>query len=382
MKIVFNRQQLINTLTPMMCAVVAKSTSPFTEYILIKAVNGEGIFLTTYDLEKGVKCETEGNVFEDGCFCVNANKLFQTLKVMEGEEVTLEVNNETMETTIRSGKAHYKMQALNGEEFPMIPAVSNAEGFEVPAKKIKEMISKVIYAIGINDQRPVLNGAYFKITEGELMVVACDSFKLAKCVCHTEIRNLSASTEKYQYIVPQKTVAELFRMLPDGKDDTVTFLLSRKNMVCSFGGLTFYSRLIEGEYIDFDRIIIKNHKISAILDKAQFMACLDRAAVVTEEKVAGSTKTPLKFSLEGNILKLNAVSSAGVSYDEMEVVHEGDDIIISFNNRNLIDSVKSCVGEKIRIELSTPLYSINILPMEQEKDCEDIFFMMPVRTRN
>jgi len=365
----------------MMCAVAAKSTNPFTEYVLINATES-GIDLTTYDLEKGVKCETEGNVFEAGCFCIHANKLFQTLKVMEGEEVTLYVNAESLETTIKSGKAHYKMQSLKGEEFPVIPAVVNNEGFEVPAKKIKEMISKVIYAIGINDQRPVLNGAFFKITGNDIMIVSCDSFKLAKCVCHTEIKNLSDSTENYKYIVPQKTVAELFRMLPDGKDDTVTFLLSRKNMVCSFGGLTFYSRLIEGEYIDFDRIIIKNHKISTILDKAQFMACLERAAVVTEEKVAGSTKTPLKFTLEGNILKLNAVSSAGVSYDEMEVVHDGEDIVISFNNRNLIDSVKSCAGDKIKIELSTPLYSINILPVKQDENCEDIFFMMPVRTRN
>ena len=171
-------------------------------------------------------------------------------------------------------------------------------------------------------------------------------------------------------------------MLPDGEDDTVVFNLSHKNMVCSFNGLTFYSRLIEGEYIDFDRIIIKNHKISVIADRGQLLAALDRAAVVTEEKVPGSTRTPLKFTVEGNVLKLNAVSSVGVSYEELEVEHTGDDIVISFNNRNLIDSVKSCSGEKIRIELSTPLYSINIIPLNPGEGNEDVFFMMPIRTKN
>ena len=171
-------------------------------------------------------------------------------------------------------------------------------------------------------------------------------------------------------------------MLPDGEDDTVIFNLSRKNMVCSFEGLTFYSRLIEGEYIDFDRIIIKNHKINVTVDKAQLLAALERAAVVTEEKVPGSTRTPLKISVEGNILKLNAVSSVGVSYDELEIEHTGDDIVISFNNRNLIDSVKSCTGKTIRIELSTPLFSINIIPVDPGENSEDIFFMMPVRTRD
>lgn len=380
MKIVFNRQELLNTITPMMCAV-AKTTNPTTEYINIKAGKDEGITLTTYDLEKGVKCTVDGNVYEDGCFCINANKLFQTLKVMEGDDVTLEVAG-NLETTIKSGKAHYKIQSIRGEDFPVLPTVSSNEGFEVSAKKLKEMISKVIYAIGISDTRPVLNGAYFRVTPNELMIVTCDSFKLAKCISRTEIKTNADASEKYQYIVPQRTVAELMRMIPDGKDDTVTFLLSRKNMICNFGGLTFYSRLIEGEYIDFDRIIIKNHKISVITDKAQLMAALERAAVVTEEKVAGSTKTPLKFTVEGNLLKLSAVSSVGVAYDELEVEHTGDDIVISFNNKNLIDSVKSCYGDKVKIELSTPLYSINILPLENSEGNEDIFFMMPVRTRN
>ena len=174
---------------------------------------------------------------------------------MENEEIVLSVKD-SLETSITSGKAFYKMQSLAGSDFPLMPSVKSGSGFEVKSAVLKEMIGKIAYAMGVNDQRPVLNGAFFRITGEELLVVACDSFKLAKCVCRTKIRNLSESEEKYQYIVPQKTVIELLRMLPDGEDDTVIFNLSRKNMVCSFEGLTFYSRLIEGEYIDFDRIIL------------------------------------------------------------------------------------------------------------------------------
>jgi len=381
MKIVFNRQQIINTIAPMMCAVGMKGTNPATEYIHIEASKDNGIVLTTYDLEKGIKCTAEGTVEEDGDYCVNAQKLVQTLKVMEGEEITISVNA-NLETSISSGKSFYKMQSLNGSDFPIIPQVKSGSGFEVKAAVLKKMIAKITYAMGVNDQRPVLNGAFFKISGDELLLVSCDSFKLAKCVCKTSIKNLSEGDTKYQYIVPQKTVIELLRMLPDGEDDTVIFNISHKSMVCSFDGLTFYSRLIEGEYIDFDRIIIKTHKINVTVDKSQLLAALERAAVVTEEKVPGSTRTPLKFSVEGDILKLNAISSVGVSYDELEVDHTGDDIVISFNNRNLIDSVKACAGEKIRIELSTPLYSINLVPLNPGDGTEDIFFMMPVRTRD
>ncbi|MCQ2427015.1 MAG: DNA polymerase III subunit beta [Clostridia bacterium] len=381
MKIVFNRQQIINIIAPMMCAVGMKGTNPATEYIHIEANNDGSIVFTTYDLEKGIKCNAEGKVIEGGDYCVNASKFVQTLKVMDGDEITLEVNA-NLETSISSGKSFYKMQSLNGSDFPIIPQVKSGSGFEVKASVLKSMIAKITYAMGVNDQRPVLNGAFFRITENRLLIVSCDSFKLAKCVCETNIRNLSDGDSKYQYIVPNKTVVELYRMLPDGEDDTVVFNLSHKSMVCSFDGLTFYSRLIEGEYIDFDRIIIKTHKINITVDKAQLLAALERAAVVTEEKVPGSTRTPLKFSVEGNILKLNAVSSVGVSYDELEIDHNGDDIVISFNNRNLIDSVKVCSGEKIRIELSTPLYSINLVPVNPGEGTDDIFFMMPVRTRD
>ena len=100
------------------------------------------------------------------------------------------------------------------------------------------------------------------------------------------------------------------------------------------------------------------------------------------EKVAGSTRTPLRFTVEGQLLKLNAQSSVGVSYDEVECEHEGDDIVISFNNRNLIDSVRSCSGERVRIEMSTPLFSINIIPVDPGEGNEDLFFMMPVRTKS
>ena len=382
MQIIFNRQQIINTVAPLLCAVGNKATNPAVECILIEAT-GSGITLTTYDLEKGVRSEAEGRIIEEGSYCINAGKFFQTLKVMEGDEVTLCVSD-NLETSITSGKSFYKMSALRAEDFPALPTISGNYGFEVSSKRLREMISKVTYAMGVNDQRQVLNGAYFRVTNDRLLVVACDSFKLARCSCAATVKNLSDDTGdlKYQYIVPQKTVSELLRMLPDGEDETAVVHLSRKNMICSFGGLTFFSRLIEGEYIDFDRIIIKNHKISVMVDRARFLAALERAAIVTEEKVAGSTRTPLKFTAEGNLLKLNAQSSVGVSYDEIEIEHEGADIVISFNNRNLIDSVRSCSGEKVRIELSTPLYSINIVPVDPGDGNEDLFFMMPIRTKN
>lgn len=392
MKIIFNRQQIINTVSPLLCAVGSKNTIPTVECILIEAKAPSEIVLTTYDLEKGVRCSAEGSVLEDGYYAINANKFFQTLKVMEGEEVTLTVN-ERLETSITCGKSSYKMQAFNGADFPAVPNIRKDMSFEMPASLLRQSISKISFAMGVNDQRPVLNGAYFRITDNEMLVVSCDSFKMAKCRCMTNVtnRNEDGSALRYSYIVPQKTVNELLRMLPDGNDDIVTIYMSRKNMIYQFDGLTFFTRLIEGEYIDFDRIILKNHRIFVTVDRARMLAALERAAIVTEEKIAGSTRTPIKLSVEGSMLKMTAVSSAGSSYDEIEIDHEGEDLLIAFNNRYLIDAIRACSTEKIRIELSTPLYSINIIPVEEEKEAgkdepvcvnDDLFFLLPVRMKN
>jgi len=381
MKLVFNRQQLINSMSPLMCAAGVRGTNPITEYVNIKAKEAGSAVFTTYDLEKGVRREIECKIFEGGDCCVNAPKFMQTLKLMEGEEVSVEIDSR-YETVIRSGRSNYRMQALPGEDFPVLPSVQSGETFEISSAKLRTMISKTAYAMGINDQRAVLNGAFFKIGGGEIMIVACDSYKLAKCVTRAEIKNNSGTSEYYQYIMPQRTVSELLKMLPDGEDDTVVFSLSHRSMICSFEGISFYTRLIDGEYIDYDRIISRAHKIFVTIEKEKLLSALERASLVTEEKTSGASKTPISFEVEGNLLKLSANSVNGSSYEELEVEdHTGDDIVISFNNRNLIESVRSCRSDKVIFELSTPLFSVNIIPQEQKEGDDDVFFIMPIRTR-
>lgn len=383
MKIIFNRQETINTLSPLMCAASSRGTIPTTECVLIDAKDNNSIVFTTYDLEKGVRCHAEGTVLENGCFALNAHKFMQTLKVMDNDEVTLEINDK-LEASITAGKSNHKMSAFSGEDFPALPGVREDQSFELPAGLLKRIFIKIQFAMGINDQRQVLNGAYFRVLDNELLAVSCDSFKMAKCVCHVNPTNKNGDNSelKYSFIVPQKTVNELIKMLPDDEDEIVTVFMSRKNMIYMFDGLVFFTRLIEGEYIDFDRIILKNHKINVTADKERLISALERSAVVTEEKVAGIARTPLKLTVEGNTMKLTANSSAGSSYDEIDVDHTGDDITMAFNNRYLIDAVRACSGDTVKIEMSTPLYSINIIPTEPEDNSDDLFFLLPVRMKN
>ena len=386
MKIVFNRQEIINCVTPLMCAASgSRSSIAAVEGILFEAEVPSTVTMTTYDLEKGVRTTVEANVLEGGSCVINAQKFLQSVKVMSGDEITLSVNDR-LAVSIMSGKSNYRMSALPAADFPALPALRTELGFTLPSGVLRKMINKVSYAMGVNDQRIILNGTYFKVNDGDLLCVACDSFRLAKSEKKLEFGRINDDRDAlhFAYVVPAKTINELCRMRPDDDELTVAVYMGRKHMVYVIEGLTFFTRLIEGEYIDYDCIIIKNHRIIVECPRDALLMALEKAAIVTEEKIVGAGRAYVKLSLEGGLLKVTAESALGSSYDEIPVEHEGEDIVIAFNNRYLIDSVRSCTGDTVELQMSTPLTSVNIIPVHPDdgEDTEDVFFLLPVRMQN
>ncbi|MBQ8344668.1 MAG: DNA polymerase III subunit beta [Clostridia bacterium] len=386
MKIIFNRTAIGAAVSPLMCAVTGKSTLSTLEGILIEAKVPDTCIMTTFDMEKGVRITVEAKVIEEGSYIINAQKFSQTLRVMEGEEVTLTVD-EKLSASIVSGKSSHKMNALKGSDFPAIPELTSNRSFLVGQSIFKKMLGKVAFAMGINDQRPVLNGTYVRVTDDSLMTVACDSFKLAKCRRRTELVNKNTNGNEhleYGFILPVKTVNELTRLLSDDEDAEMQLFVTRRHVVFLIGELTFFTRLVDGEYIDFDRIIVKNHRINLKVNRQELLSALDRAALITEERIAGSVRSHVKLHVYGDLLKISAVSSAGSTYDELAIRHEGDDLIIAFNNRFLIDSVRASEGETLAVDLSSPLNSMNIQPAENDYETtggEEIFMLLPVRMK-
>lgn len=378
MKIVFNRQEICNAVAPLMCAVSGKSTLTAVEGILFEAKEDNTCVLTTFDLEKGVRIVIHADVEEPGCYIINAQKFVQTIRVMEGETVTLTVN-EKLGAEIVSANSSHKMNALAGADFPEIPKLTSQNTFTLKQSVLKEMLSKVMYAMGVNDQRPVLNGTHFRITDNVLYLVSCDSFKLAKCNVTTEIE--AQGTSDFSFIIPCKTVNELYRMLDNDEEATVTVYTSRKNIVFDLDSMIFFSRLIDGDYIDYNRIIITTHRISICVDRAVLIGALERAALVTEERIAGSVRSHVKLTVAGDYLKISATSTAGSTYEELFIEHEGDDLVIAFNNRYLIDSLRACTADRVKLSMTSPLSSINIEPVEQSED-KELFLLLPVRMKD
>lgn len=384
MKITFNRQEISNKLAPLMGVVSGKSTLTAVEGILIEANQPDSCTLTAFDLEKGMKIRVDCDVLEQGSYIINAQKFNQTLRVMDGEFITLTVDSK-LHATFECGISSHKTGSLKAEEFPEIPNLTTEKGFTVGQGTLKRMLSRVSYAMGMNDNtRPMLNGCYVKTEQGKVSVVACDSFKLAVCTCPAEISKLENSDRgvEYSFIIPSKSVSEIIKLLSDDDDEKVTVYMSYKNMVLSFDDLTFFTKLITSEYIDYNRIIIRNHKIEVTLNKNELISALERASIITEERIERAVRSHVRIIAEDNVIKVSAVSAAGSVYDEVKTEQTGERISIAFNNRFLLDSVRACSYDRIRISMTSPFSGINIEPAEPREGESELFMLLPVRTKD
>ena len=380
MKFVVTKSDFLKKLTPAMGSVSTKNTVPAIEGVLIETLDNGLIQISTYDMNKGFRATIAPvSIEREGRFIINAQRLFQTVRVLPDDEITIDINDK-LNCEIYSGKASFSMIAQRGADFPNLPDLVTERGFTVGADNLRKMISKVTHSIAIADNRPMLCGAFFKVYEGGFDVVSCDSYRLSKCSLKCDISSLANDGAlSYSFIVPGHALGEMTKVLSDGEDEAVSVYLSRKHAIVTKGDVTFFSRLIDSEYIDYNRIIPKDNDIVVKVSRERFLRGLERANIIAEEKIQNSGRSYVKISLEDRYLTLTSNSVNGGVSDEMDCVHEGADIEIGFNCRYLIDSVKVSEGDDIVIKLKNASQAITIEPYAPDESFNYFYMILPVR---
>ena len=380
MKIVFSKQSLMERLVPTMSTVSGKNTITSIEGILIETVGENTVRLSSYDMNKGIRTTTEAiSVIEEGSYIINAQRLFQIVKLLGEDEITLEVDHKK-NVTISSGNSSFSLFALSGSEFPNLPELTGDKGFSVSGALLKRMIGKVLHSVAEQDNRQMLCGAYFVIEKNRMELVSCDSYTLSRCIVESEIEDIGrVSSEKFSFIIPGHALNELIRILPDKEDTPARVYLSRKHAIVEMDGITFFTRMIDSDYIDYRRILPKDQDIFVGISRARFLEGLERANLVAEEKIQGSGKSYVRLAIHEDSFSLSSNSVNGNVFDTMECSHEGSDIEIGFNCRFLINSVRACEGDALRMTLKSPTQSITIEPAEQKDDMSCFYMILPVR---
>ncbi len=379
MKIIFAKDVLLANLLPVMGTVSNKNTITSLEGVLIETLGGNTVRFSTYDMNKGTRTTFEATeVIEEGSYIINAQRLMQIVKVMADGEINIEVDQKSA-VTISCGNSSFTMYALNGADFPGLPELSGDRGFEINGDSLRDMIGRVMHSIAENDSRPNLCGAYFRIDGGLLQVVSCDSYTLSECSKVCEINSIGqVQQEKFSFILPGHALNEMNKILNDRKG-TVSIYLARKHAILKTDGLVFFTRLIEGDYFDYQRIIPKEQTIFVKCSRERLLTGLERVLLVADEKTQGSGRNYVKIEIKGSTLTLTSTSTTGRVYDELPCRHEGEDLVIGFNCRYLINSVRVATADTLELSFRAPNQAMIIRAAEEKEDEKFFYMILPVR---
>ena len=369
---------LMEKLTPAMGTVSNKNTVTSIEGVLIETLDDGNVRLSTYDMNKGVRAIfTPTEIEREGKFIINAQRFYQTVRVLPEEEITIDVNDK-LNCTISAGKASFSMFAMNSDEFPVLPELTTDQGFDIEGGVLRKMISKVSHSIAEQDIRPMLRGAFFSFNENKLEVVSCDSYTLSKCEITCDIDYFNTSEHKHSLIIPGHALSEMMKILDDS-EEKVGVYLTKKHAVINCGEIIFFTRTIDSEFIDYNRIIPKDNDIFVKVKRDSLLTGLERANIIAEEKIQNSGKSYVKIKAEEQFMTLTSSSVNGKVYDEMDCEHEGSDIEIGFNCRYLINSVKVAEGETVLLSMKSPTQAITIQPTEADEKFNYFYMILPVR---
>jgi DNA polymerase III subunit beta len=336
------QEKLLSTLQSVSGIVERRHTLPILANVLIRKT-GDQLQLTTSDLEIQIRTNAQmdgdtGNYSTT----VGARKLIDILRTMPSDQ-TVSIESSASKLVLKGGKSRFTLQTLPAEDFPLVQeAASFGPVFSVPQKTLKELLAQVSFAMAVHDIRYYLNGILF-VAEGKtLSLVATDGHRLA-----FSSAQLDVEVPKQEVILPRKTVIEMQRLLSDSEGQ-IEMQFAGNQAKFSFGGMEFVTKLVEGKFPDYNRVIPKNHKNIITLGRAALLATLQRTAILTSEKFKG-----VRLNIEPGTLRVasnNAEQEEAV--DELDIDYAGDAIEIGFNVTYLIDALGNMPQEMVRLELS------------------------------
>ena len=372
MKFTADKKTLLSLIVPAATAASNKSTLPALEGLLF-TLNGEELSVCGYDLEMGVR--TTGSVMPvaDGAVIVNAQKIVSIVKNLPECEICFESDEKNM-VRISGGMSDFTIHGVTAEAFPNLPSLGGENSFNISRSLMKEIINSTVFAVAQSEARPILTGELFMISDRTLTVVALDNFRLA---IREEKNCVFDNDNNFSFVVPGKALSDLARLLDDS-DDPLTVEFTAKYIIFKLDGTVFFSRLLEGEYLDYKRAMPANNTIFATIDRAMFIESAERASLLVDEKL----RTPLRCRFEDGNLNISCSTQYGSVNDNLHIKKTGRDIEIGFNNRYLLDALRACKDDKIRVSMSTPLMSMVIEADEKDPDSSYTYLVLPVKLKD
>lgn len=369
MKVLMTRDQLLKPLQQVAGVVEKRQTLQVLSNVLM-VVDGDEFALTGTDLEvELVARATLDAAGVSGRVTVPCRKLLDICRALPAN-APVELSLDGQRLLLKSGKSRYTLSTLPANDFPNLEdTLAGSFTLTLTQRALKRLIDKTSFAMAQQDVRYYLNGMLFEVTEGRLRVVATDGHRLALC----DATVAQDANEKQQVIVPRKGVQELSRLLSE-EDDEVTLTLGSNHLRVTVGNVTFTSKLIDGRFPDYERVLPKGGDRTLVSGREELRSSLQRAAILCNEKFRG-----VRLHVAGDVLRILATNpDQEEAEEELQVEYNGKDLEIGFNVGYMLDVLNALQGAYSRIILGDSNSSA-LMRDNDDEQADALYVVMPMR---
>ena len=348
--------------------VAQKSSLSVIEGILCKA--GHGLSLTGYNMETAITYEIEAEVSDPGQ-CILPAKLFGDIIRRLPEGPVTVVVDESFKVSIRAGYASFTISAESADDYPELPDVNEGRAIRIPQSKLKELISGTIFAVSENQGRPIHTGVKFEVTDTSITAIAVDGFRLARRTYHPE----EPTSRELSFVVPAAGLKEVEKIVTDSEENAA-FTLGTKHILFQIGSATLVCRLLEGEFLDWRRVVPTNCPVKLVAHVSDLASSVERVGLIVSEKY----KSPVRCVFSHNELLMRTSTTIGAAEDKCAIAGDGKELEIGFNVRYLADALRVVPSEEVTLELTNGLSPIVLTPVDEKYDFA--YMVLPVRIKN
>jgi len=374
MKFSCEKALLKNAITVTSRAVAQKSSIPALEGLLLRA-GEEGLTVSGYNMQTGIRTRLSANVVEEGEIVVSSRLFSEIIRKMPDDVVMFSVS-ERMTIHLSCGAADFEISGLSAAEYPDLPEVEDEYSIRMDRKILKEMIEEVAFAVSTNESRPIHTGALFEVADNSLTMAAVDGFRLA--VRREPLEK--AEGGEFFFVAPGQALNEVKGICGESKsggdeETAASVTLGKRHILFAVGNTELICRRLEGEFLDYRNAIPKNNPISVTVETKDLIGSIDRVSVMISEKL----KSPVRCVFDHDKIRLSARTATGDAKDICSMAGDGGGLEIGFNNRYLMEALRYAPADKVRIELNTSVSPALILPVED--DGKFLYMVLPVRLK-
>ncbi len=363
MKIICNKNNLLVGVNIVLRAVPVKTTMDILECIVIKVMDGK-IKLIGNDMSLGIETCIDGEIIEEGTVAVNARIFSEIIRKLPDNEIS--IINDSNNLKIRCENVKFDIASRNSDEFPMLEQIEKNNCVTMSQLTLKDIIRQTVFSIAPeNESIKVMTGELLEINENKLRIVALDGHRIA-------IRNveLKQNYGKYSVIIPGKTLNELTKILAGELEKEVNIYFSTNNILFEMEDTIVLSRLVEGKYYSVNQMISGDYDTKVQVNNRELTGCIDRSLLLIKE----TDKKPLIFKVNDDSLEVKINTSMGSLNEKLNIKKEGNDILIAFNPKFMMDAMRVIDDEEIN------LYMMNVKAPCIIKDKEEtyMYLVLPV----